>query len=242
MVTYGSWITLGNTSIPEIMLKDGEFDWLVIDLEHSVIDYQKMQELIQVISSCGVKSYVRITSNNKDMIKRAMDAGANGVIVPMVITLQDAVDAVDAVKYPPKGSRGVGLARAQGYGFNFEEYNKWQDENSEVIIQLEHKDTINNLDLILKYDAINGYIIGPYDLSASMGQPGNFNIIKDIEEKALKIARKYHKIAGYHVIKPDANAVKEKIKGGYNFIGVSLDTMFLGTKCQDVMKEIKHGR
>src|SRR5512136_2475206 len=143
-LTIGSWITLGHPAIAEIMAKAG-FDWLTIDLEHSAITLDQTQQLIQVIELCGVTPLVRVGENGPYLIKRVMDAGAHGVIVPMVNTAEEAKRAVDAVKYPPEGRRGVGLGRAQGYGFEFEKYRDWSREKSVVIVQIEHIDAINNL-------------------------------------------------------------------------------------------------
>lgn len=165
-LTIGSWITLGHTSIAEIMAKAG-FDWLVIDIEHSVITLSMAQQLIQVIEGCGVVPLVRVGENNPNIIKRVMDAGAYGVVVPMVNTRQQAEAAVKAVKYPPVGTRGIGLARAQGYGNKFDEYASSVNEESVVIAQVEHIDSVNNLESILSVDGIDGCIIGPYDLSGS---------------------------------------------------------------------------
>ena len=112
-LTIGSWITLGNSSVAEIMAQAG-FEWLTIDMEHSVITLDIAQQLIQVIGGYGVVPLVRVGENNPNLIKRVMDAGAYGVIVP-INTKEDAKAAVNAVKYPPIGTRGVGLARVQGY-------------------------------------------------------------------------------------------------------------------------------
>ena len=123
-VTIGSWISLGHPAIAEIFAKAG-FDWLTIDLEHGVITISEAEQLIRVIELCGVVPFVRLSSNNPTQIKRVMDAGAHGVIVPMVTTAEEAQRAVSAVKYPPLGLRGVGLARAQGYGSRFRSYAEW---------------------------------------------------------------------------------------------------------------------
>ncbi len=118
--TVGSWITLAHPAIAEIMARAG-FDWLVVDLEHSVITIREAEELIRTISLCGATPLVRLTANDAAQIKRVMDAGAHGIVVPMVKTKEDAVRAVSAVQYPPTGTRGVGLARAQGYWATFNE-------------------------------------------------------------------------------------------------------------------------
>ena len=127
-VSIGSWLTLNHFSIAEIM-SDAGFDWLCVDMEHSVTDYFEAQQLIAIIQSKGIKAFVRVGENNHRIIKRVLDAGADGIIVPMVNSKEDALKAIDAVKYPPKGKRGVGLARAQKYGFGFEEYKNTYAEN-----------------------------------------------------------------------------------------------------------------
>ncbi len=128
-LTIGSWITVGNTSVAEIMSQAG-FDWLVVDIEHSAISLHQVQNLVQVIELAGIAPLVRVSENYHSVIKRIMDMGGHGVIVPMVNTPEEAWKAVQAVKYPPLGTRGVGLSRAQGYGMKFEEYRKWVNEES----------------------------------------------------------------------------------------------------------------
>ena len=130
-LSIGSWMSLGDTSIAEIMAKAG-FDWLVIDMEHSAISTEQCQELIRIVDLCGSSPLVRIGENNPLLIKRAMDAGAHGIIVPMVNSRNDAENAVSALKYPPSGTRGVGLSRAQGYGTSFNKYKKWLEEQNET--------------------------------------------------------------------------------------------------------------
>ena len=239
-LSFGSWITLGHTSIPEIMASAG-FEWLVIDMEHSAINIQKAQELIQIIDLKNIAPLVRLTENDSGLIKRVMDAGACGIIVPMIKTKEDALKAVKAVKYPPLGERSVGLARAQGYGKTFGKYKSWINRDSIVIVQIEHIDAVDNIAEIFSIDEIDGYIIGPYDLSASLGIAGELNHKKvlDAEKVVLNASKKYDKIAGIHVVEPDVNLTLEKIKNGYKFIAVSIDFLFLGNSCIDTMNEIK---
>lgn len=239
-LSFGSWITLGHLSIPEIMARAG-FQWLVIDMEHSAIDIQKTQDMIQIIDLKGITPLVRLTANDPALIKRVMDAGAYGVIVPMVNTKEDALKTVKAVKYPPLGTRSVGLARAQGYGKTFNEYKSWINKHSIIIVQIEHIDAVNNIEDIFSADEIDGYAIGPYDLSASLGIAGDLNHDKvlDAEKKVLEVSKKYGKIAGIHVVKPDVNSTLDKIRMGYRFIAVSIDFLFLGDACINTMDEIR---
>ena len=239
-VKIGTWLTLAHPAIAEIMAKAG-FDWIAVDLEHSVITIREAEELIRVINLCGVKPFVRLTSNDENLIKRVMDAGAHGVIVPMVKTAEEAQKAVDAVKYPPTGSRGVGLARAQGYGADFEQYKKWINEGSEVIVQIEHIDAVKNLEEIFSVPGINGYIIGPYDLSGSMGKPGQFED-DDVKQAILNIkaiAKKMKMPGGIHIVEPNLTELSQRIKEGYEFIAYSVDTRMLDVACRKGMHVVK---
>ena len=239
-LTIGSWISLGHTAIAEIMAKAG-FDWLVVDMEHSAITLPEAQQLIQVIELSGITPLVRVGDNNPLLIKRAMDAGAHGVVVPMVNSKADAMNAVNAVKYPSVGTRGVGLARAQGYGMEFEKYKEWVNKDSIVVVQIEHVEAINNLKEIMNVEEVDAGIIGPYDLSASMGYPGEFNR-KEVQEmlsKFLEVAKALKKPAGFHAVFPDSEDAKRKIDLGFNFLAFGLDTLFLATKARTELSRIK---
>ena len=227
-LTLGSWLSLGHSSIAEIFAK-AELDWLVIDLEHSVINISEAADLIRVIDLCGVAPLVRLTSNDPDQIKRMMDAGAHGIIVPMVKTVNEAINAVAATRYEPKGNRGVGLARAQGYGANFQEYLNWQNESVTIIVQIEHVDALKNVNDILDVDGVDGLIIGPYDLSASMGIPGQFDNKEFIEalDYIKKCAQQKNSIIGTHIVEPEHLRLKQAISEGYNFIAFSVDIRIL---------------
>lgn len=231
--TIGSWITLASPSVAEIMGRAG-FDWLTVDMEHSAITMRDAQQLIQVIGSAGCVPLVRVGDNDPNLIKRVMDAGAGGVIVPMVNSREDAQRAVSAVKYPPEGTRGVGLARAQDYGFGFEKYKDWLKEESVVIVQIEHIDAVNNLEEILKVEGVDGFIVGPYDLSGSLGRPGDFEHpeVKKALRTVIEVSKKLGKTAGFHVIPPKAEELIKKFDEGYRFLGFSLDTLYLGSLCR----------
>jgi 2-dehydro-3-deoxyglucarate aldolase len=227
-LTFGSWITIGHPAVAEIMAKAG-FDWLVIDLEHSVISIDVAGDLIRTIDLCGVAPLVRLTSNDQNQIKRVMDAGAHGIVVPMVNSPADAKRAVAATRYAPRGTRGVGLARAQGYGVSFPEYLKWQEDNPVVIVQIEHKDAIAQLEEILTVPGVDGFIIGPYDLSCSMGIPGQFEKVEFIAamKQICETGQKLGMPAGLHIVEPDLKRLEQTIAEGYTFIAYSVDMRML---------------
>ncbi len=241
-LTIGSWITIGHPSVIEVLSNVG-FDWLTIDMEHTTIDYSTAQVLISTIQSYGMAALVRVSKNDEVYIKRVMDAGADGVIAPMINTADDARKAVEYVKYPPEGKRGVGLYRAQKFGLNngFEEYKQWLTENVVIIAQIEHFEAVNNIEEIIATPGIDGVFIGPYDLSGSMGIPGEYNnldVVKAIKE-VEKQCKKHNFPLGFHVIEPDGNLLKEKINNGFTFLAFSTDFFFMGTLAINEMKLIK---
>lgn len=238
-LTIGSWVTIGHPAVVEIMASAG-FEWLTIDMEHSAIGFETAQNLITAMQLHGVTPLVRVGRNDDLIIKRVMDIGAAGVIVPMVNSVEDAQRAVANVKYPPDGARGVGLYRAQNYGTSFNEYKKFVKKDSIVIAQIEHIDAVDNIDGILYTHGIDGIIIGPYDLSASMGMPGEYDkpevqkAIGKVEEACKRIG----KPLGFHVIQSDSAKLREKIDSGYTFLAFSLDFFFLGDKAREEMGKV----
>jgi len=239
-LTIGSWVTIGHQSIIEIMAA-ADFDWLTIDLEHSVIDIREAQNLIAHTQANGMFALVRVSKNEEVIIKRVLDAGADGIIVPMIKNADEAKRAVDFAKYPPNGKRGVGLARAQKYGIGFEDYKNRLNDDLVVIAQVEHIEAVNNLEDILLVQGIDGIIIGPYDLSGSMSKPGQFedSDVKDAIKRVEDVCKKMKKPLGYHIIQPDAAELKDRISKGYSFIAFSLDFLFLGEKAREEMSKIK---
>jgi 2-dehydro-3-deoxyglucarate aldolase len=227
-LTIGSWITLAHPGIAEIMARAG-FDWLTVDLEHSVITVREAEELIRVIGLCGVAPLVRLTSNDADQIKRVMDAGAHGVIVPLVNSRADAERAVRAMYYPPRGERGTGLARAQGYGARFAEYRAWLEAEGVLIVMVEHIEAVNNLEAILATPGVDGYIIGPYDLSASLGRPGDFADPAHAQaiERIRAVGTRLGRPGGVHVVEPDPAQLRRYAAQGFRFLAYSLDMRML---------------
>lgn len=240
-LTLGSWVTIGHQSVVEIMATGG-FDWLCLDMEHSVIELTMAQHLIGHIQAQGMQALVRVGKNEEVIIKRVMDAGADGVIVPMVNSAEDARQAVDYVKYPPVGKRGVGLARAQRYGTGFDAYKEWLKDSSVVIAQIEHIRAVENIDAILQVPGIDGIMIGPYDLSGSMGMPGEYDKpeVQEAIHKVEEACKKYNKPLGFHVILPDHQLVQQKIDAGYRFLAFSLDFYFLGDKVRTEMHKLRN--
>jgi 2-dehydro-3-deoxyglucarate aldolase len=239
-LTVGSWVTIANPAIVEIMATAG-FEWLVVDMEHSSIDLYQAQILITTIQANNMKALVRVSKNEEVIIKRVLDMGADGIIVPMVNNAFEAGRAVDYAYYPPMGKRGVGLSRAQQYGYGFNSYKSWLESELVIIAQIEHKDAVKNIDKIISTEGIDGIIIGPYDLSASMGFPGEYqkNDVKEAIQKILDECASQKKPSGFHVIESNPTILMEKIQLGCSFLAFSIDFLFLGDLARSSMAELK---
>lgn len=239
-LTIGSWLSFGYSQTAEMMARSG-FDWLVVDMEHSSTDFTQMRRIIQITNLCGLTSLVRVGSNDPLLIKKAMDAGATGIIVPMIMDTEDAKRAIESLYYSPKGNRGVGLYRAQGYGSDFENYRTQSLEESIFIAQIEHKDAVDNLEAILELDDVDGFIVGPYDMSASIGIPGEFEnpAMKKILDKVQQIAISSNKPGGFHIVHSDIKLLEQRINEGYRFFAYGTEMIFLMEKLRDEFNNVK---
>ena len=239
-ITFGSWITIGHPAIAEIMLKSG-YDWLCIDMEHSLINLDQMTSILRSLESNDCFTFVRVGKNDELEIKKVLDSGVKGIIVPQINTKGDAQKLIEFSHYPPKGKRGVGLSRAQDYGRNFEGYKSLIHKELEIIAIIENKQAIENLHDILSVDGITGSMIGPYDLSASYGKPGD--ILANEVQQAIKsyefIAKKFDKPFGYHAVNESNKKILEKIKRGYKFIALGFDAKYLSDASDQYLSRIK---
>jgi 2-dehydro-3-deoxyglucarate aldolase len=227
--SIGTWLSLPNESVAEIFAKAG-YDWVVIDLEHSSININQAEQLIRVIDLAGSKPFVRLSGHSSSQIKRVLDAGAKGILAPMVETKAQIDSIISACHYPPRGNRGMGLARAQGYGeANAKsEYILTNSRNIEIYAQIESVAGIANLDSILSQE-IDGYFIGPYDLSASLGNPGVFDsdAFINAEEEILRASKQHQVKAGYHLVEPNPEQIPFLVNKGYDMIAFSVDIRML---------------
>ena len=181
----GTIVTLNNPQITE-MLSSAGFDWLMIDMEHSTLTIGEVQCLLQSMHPDCI-SIVRIPGNDPVWIKRVLETGCDGIMVPLVNSEDEARVAVDAAKYPSDGSRSFGVSRAHGYGARFDSYINSANQETVVLIQVEHIKAVNYIEQILSLKGIGGIFVGPYDLSGSLNRIGN---ISDEEvQKAIDIVK-----------------------------------------------------
>ncbi len=166
----GALVSVRSAEVAEALALCG-FDWLFVDMEHSLIDVAAMQGMVQAVAG---RAFVvsRLPGHAPEHFKKALDTGCDGVIVPMVNSAAEARAAVLAAKYPPLGARSAGMGRAQGYGAYFGAYTQTANERTALIVQVEHKDAVAGIEGILAVEGVDGVFLGPYDLSGSMGMLG----------------------------------------------------------------------
>ena len=165
---------------------------------------------------------------NEFAIKKVLDLGADGVIVPQVNTAEQAADVVRFSRYAPQGARGVGLARAHGYGLSFQDYMDSANERVSVVVQAEHAQSVENIEEIVKVPGVDAVLLGPYDLSASLGQTGNLDhpsVVAAID-RIITVCQSAGVPVGYFGV--TADAVKPFIERGCSLIVASVDTLLLG--------------
>lgn len=238
----GSWINTASPIVAELMAKCG-FHFLTVDVEHSAVDLSQVQQLFQAIKAGNFDCapLVRMQGNEYSETKRYLDAGAAGVVAPLINNVTQAEELIRAVKYPPEGMRGVGFCRANAYGSLLQEVVEKANEEVFVCIQIEHIKGVANIDSILSLNGIDAVMIGPYDLSASMGITGKFDhpdMVK-VTDIILKACKKHSVIAGIHVVQPNIYEVERRYSEGYRFIAYSLDITMLLSKFSEDLNEIK---
>jgi 2-dehydro-3-deoxyglucarate aldolase len=238
----GSWINSGSPVIAELMAACG-FDFLCVDVEHSAVDLPQTQQLFQAIRSgrreCG--AIVRLHGVDYAFVKRYLDAGACGVVAPLVRTREEAELLVQAAKYPPMGLRGVGFCRANSYGLRLADECARANDEVFLAVQIEHIDAVSNIDAILSVPGIDAVFIGPYDLTASMGITAQFEHPDYLAARATILAacRRHEVAPGIHVVPPSPAQVQARIAEGYRFIGYSLDITMLTTACTEGLTALR---
>ena len=172
-------------------------------------------------------------------IKNVLDLGADGIIVPQVNTAEQAADVVRWAKYSPEGSRGVGLARAHGYGFQFTEYLAKANSETVVIVQAEHATAVENIESIVKVPGIDAIQLGPYDLSASMGKMGEINDLEVVAaiDRVISVSRSANLPVGCFGVTP--KAVRADIERGCTLVCSGVDTIFLGQSANQMLSAVK---
>ncbi len=225
---FGAWTSFGHPGITEIFARSG-VDFIGIDIEHSTISQEQCQRIIASAQAAGVCCLPRIASHNKEMARRLLDSGADGIIVPMVESAAEVNAIVDWVKYPPVGKRGFGVGRAQGYGFDFDTYAKTWNDSSIIIAQIESIGAVEQIEAILDNSYLDGVMVGPYDISGSLKIPGQIDhpLVVAAGQRVVAAAKKMGKACGNQLIEPDDARIKEAIERQYSFTILASDVFIL---------------
>jgi 2-keto-3-deoxy-L-rhamnonate aldolase RhmA len=237
---YAGWTSLGHPQVAEMIAKSG-VDFVGIDIEHSTISHEQSQSIIAACHASGVSCLPRIATHSQEAIKRLLDSGADGIIVPTVDTPEQVEKLIKWMKYPPLGNRGYGIARAQGYGHDFNEYTKQWNESSSLIIQIESISAVENIEQLLQFEEVDGAMVGPYDISGSLGIPGQIEHekVRGAGQLVVDACKKYGKACGTHDIDPTSERVQLAIESGYTFVVLASDVFILwkwGEKMKKVIK------
>jgi 2-dehydro-3-deoxyglucarate aldolase/4-hydroxy-2-oxoheptanedioate aldolase len=240
--TAGAWVSLCSPISAEIMSRAG-FDWLLIDMEHGHGDYQTLLGQLQAIEGSPAIPVVRVQWNDPAVIKRVLDLGAYGVMIPWIASRAEAEAAVRAAKYPPQGIRGIaGSHRAGGYGRHAGEY--WKRANDEilVVIQIETASAVADIDAIVRVPGVDVVFVGPADLSTSLGHMGNAahpEVVAAMEK--VETAAKAQGIALGNITR-NWDQARELYKKGYQFLTLTSETSLLVQGAADVLGKFKEVR
>ncbi len=238
---YGLWLGIPDTSIAEMMAGAG-FDWLVIDHEHGPYELRDVMHHLQAMAPYDVAPLVRPVDANPGLLKKLCDIGVQSFLLPMVDTAEQAAAVVDAVNYPPEGSRGLGTSMARAARWNtVPDYVRDANREMCIIVQAETVAALENLDAIARTDGIDGVFFGPSDLSASMGHVGNAahpDVIKAISD-GIATVRAAGKYAGLLCL--DEAKTGFYVEAGANFIGIGVDTLLIGNAARSLAARFRPG-
>jgi 4-hydroxy-2-oxoheptanedioate aldolase len=238
-VLYGSWLNLGSSLTAEILARAG-FDWLLIDMEHGTGDFRELLHQLQAIDSTAAVPLVRVAYNEPWLMKRTLDLGPSGLVIPLIGSAQQAQQAVRAMRYPAEGIRGIAsMTRPSIFGTEFSEYFAQANELLLTVVQVELKEAVDNIEAIAAVPGVDMLFVGPLDLTTSLGVPGELNseVAQNVLRRIEWAACKHHKYLG--ILLPDADRAVWYVEHGYQFIGVSSDGGLLNRAAREVVRTLK---
>lgn len=235
--SVGTWISLASNIVAEYLTHSG-WDWLCVDTEHSPVGFEQTVACFQAICTSGTIPMARVAWNDHVLIKRLLDNGAMGIVVPMVNTKEEAEKAAGAMRYPPEGYRSVGSGRASAYG---DDYVTAANKEILCVVQVESMESVNNAEAIMSVEGVDACFIGPNDLAASMGIPyGKASQHPEHEAammKVLEACKKVGKAAGIHAMSPED--VNRRVEQGFQFVACGSDAKFLRDAVKGAVSKIK---
>jgi 2-dehydro-3-deoxyglucarate aldolase len=233
----GTMLTLPSATAAEVLAGLG-FDWLFIDGEHGPLETRELMEIL-LAAGRDTACVVRVPEAAEVPIKKVLDLGAHGIIVPQVDTAEQAANVVRFARYAPEGARGVGLARAHGYGQRFQEYVAAANREIAVIVQAEHASAVENIESIVRVPGVDAVLLGPYDLSASLGKMGQVDhpLVVDAIRRVTDACLAAAMPLGYFGV--TAAAVAPYAALGYTLLVAGVDTLYLANGAKALLAELR---
>ena len=225
---FGGWVSYPDPAITETFARAG-FDFIAIDMEHTTISLEQARGVITSAHSEGTTCLPRPVSHSNDIFKPLLEAGADGMIVQMVETADQVRKLIDDMKFPPVGRRSYGVNRAHGYGFEFDSYiTEWND-TSTLILQVESITGVENIDELLAFDEVDGVMVGPYDISGSLGVPGQINHpkVREAAKKVVEASARHNKSCCTQLQQVTVEGVQDAFDQGYTFVILGSDLFVL---------------
>lgn len=240
---FGCWTSIGHPSITEIFAKSGA-DFIGVDMEHSTTSQEQAQRIIAASQAEGVPSLPRVSSHNGEQIRRLLDSGADGILVPNVAREEEIHRIAEWFLYPPEGKRGYGVGRAQGYGFDFARHTSGWNRQGVLLIQIESIEGVEAAEELLAHPAVDGAMVGPYDISGSLGIPGQLDHprVQKACARVVQACRKQGKACGTQVVEPTPARVKAVLRRGYTFVMLASDVFVLWKWSEAMGKIIRAAR
>lgn len=238
--SYGAWLSIGHPEVASIFAA-GKGHFVGIDLEHTTIDLPTAQMIIRACHGYGRACLPRIFPGDIQQMRRLLDAGADGVIVPQVSTPEQIETVVDGLKYPPEGKRGFGVAAAHEYGRDFENYVRSANESLALMIQVETVASVENIDRLVSHPVVDAVMVGPYDLSGSLGIPGRIDDPRVIEACSAVVAAcsRQGVGCGMHLVYPTLEEVRSHFSRGFTFLVLGSDIFNLWKRAEEVDRIIE---
>ena len=235
-ILIGTLVSLPSSEICELLASIG-YDWLFIDAEHGAFNPQQAQAMLQ--AAAPTPCLIRVPSDETIWLKKALDIGAAGVIVPQVHTADQAREIISHCKYTPDGKRGIGIGRAHKYGIDFDRYIKYANQETAVVLQAESSEAVDNINDIVKLKGIDAILIGPYDLSASLGKPGEIDhpVVQAAINKIIKTCQNAKLAMGFFGVTPES--VLPYKQKGCTLLTIGMDTAFLINAAQEMLSKMK---
>jgi 4-hydroxy-2-oxoheptanedioate aldolase len=238
--SVGTWLSLGSITASRFLARAG-FAWLTVDIEHSLVDWETATHMFSSIADAGCIALARVPSNRHENIKRVLDNGAHGIVVPMVNTRAEAEAAVAACLYPPRGTRSVGgSVHSLNFGCSAADYFKHADDQILIVLQCEHIQAVENADAIFSVPGIDAIFVGPNDLAASMrgpdGRPPTAEATAKANKHILETCKKHGVAAGYHCM--TVEEVKLRIAEGWQFLAFGSELRLMLNGVDDVVSKL----